>query len=372
VAVVGAGVAGSSAAIRLARRGCRVLLLERDAAPRDKICGEFIAQDGQEQLAGLGLDLPKLGAQPIDRLRLLCGDGMVEVALPFQGLSLSRRVLDQALLLTALSEGADIARGAAVQALTPEAGRWRISRFGADPVLADSLFLATGKQDLRGWRRQPDRPHEVIAFKLYFRLTAAQQRALAGAVEVILFDGGYAGLAAVEDGRCNLSLVAGKGRFAACGKSWGGLLAAILEATPLLAQRLAWAEPCWRQPLAMVGVPYGFVHKDSVDQPARLYRLGDQMAVIPSFSGSGLSIALSTAAAAVAHHQAAALDADSGGDGAPSYHRQMRHELGDRVASVTRLARWAVLPLPQRLMLSLCALAPPLLSLMARQILSSR
>ena len=38
--IVGASIAGSSAAIRLAQRGFRILLLDRAFFPRDKVCGE--------------------------------------------------------------------------------------------------------------------------------------------------------------------------------------------------------------------------------------------------------------------------------------------------------------------------------------------
>jgi len=43
VVVIGGGVAGSAAAIRLAQNGQDVLLLEKEPAAHDKVCGEFIA-----------------------------------------------------------------------------------------------------------------------------------------------------------------------------------------------------------------------------------------------------------------------------------------------------------------------------------------
>ena len=42
VIVVGAGPAGSLAALRLARAGLRVRLLDRAALPRDKLCGDTL------------------------------------------------------------------------------------------------------------------------------------------------------------------------------------------------------------------------------------------------------------------------------------------------------------------------------------------
>ena len=69
VAVLGAGPAGCAAAIALARAGRAVLLLERCAAPREVVCGEFLGPDAAAALAALGLDPTALGAVPLRRLR---------------------------------------------------------------------------------------------------------------------------------------------------------------------------------------------------------------------------------------------------------------------------------------------------------------
>ena len=60
VIVVGAGPAGSSAAYHLAVAGADVLLLEKSAFPRDKICGDGLTPRAVRQLIGMGLDLDDL------------------------------------------------------------------------------------------------------------------------------------------------------------------------------------------------------------------------------------------------------------------------------------------------------------------------
>jgi menaquinone-9 beta-reductase len=57
VAVVGAGPAGSVAALTLARGGARVLLLDKSAFPRDKACGDLVGPRGVQLLADLGIDV---------------------------------------------------------------------------------------------------------------------------------------------------------------------------------------------------------------------------------------------------------------------------------------------------------------------------
>ena len=56
--VVGAGPAGSVAALVLARAGARVALLDKARFPRDKACGDFIGPRGLQVLADLGIPEP--------------------------------------------------------------------------------------------------------------------------------------------------------------------------------------------------------------------------------------------------------------------------------------------------------------------------
>src|SRR5713226_8617426 len=55
VIVVGAGPAGSMAALHLARRGHRTLLLDKDAFPRDKVCGDALIPDTIRSLKRTGM-----------------------------------------------------------------------------------------------------------------------------------------------------------------------------------------------------------------------------------------------------------------------------------------------------------------------------
>ena len=59
--VVGAGPAGSIAALMLARSGARVALADKAAFPRDKACGDLVGPRGVQVLADLGLRVPDAG-----------------------------------------------------------------------------------------------------------------------------------------------------------------------------------------------------------------------------------------------------------------------------------------------------------------------
>jgi flavin-dependent dehydrogenase len=59
--VVGAGPAGSIAALVLARAGARVALADKASFPRDKACGDLVGPRGVQLLAELGVHVPDAG-----------------------------------------------------------------------------------------------------------------------------------------------------------------------------------------------------------------------------------------------------------------------------------------------------------------------
>jgi flavin-dependent dehydrogenase len=334
------------------------LLLEKEPAAHDKVCGEFIGSQAQQYLSELGLDLAALDAVRIANIRLMRGEKIASTRLPFPGLSLSRRVLDETVLLLAQDQGALVWRGAAATAIVREPQCWTIEVAGHGVIRSETIFLATGKHDLRQWHRTGGMQNDFIGFKCHFRLTPEQRASLDEHVEMTMFDGGYAGLTPVEGGKVNLCLVVTKRYFARYGKHWDGLLGAILKATPPLAERLAGAESCWPRPLSIFGIPYGFVYRAPSDTSPGLYRLGDQMAVIPSFSGNGMSIALHTAFLAVECYLHG---------NANQYHHQARSSLLPLIRRASLLAKIAEYPLAQRGMLFAFRMRPELISMIARQ-----
>ena len=106
--ILGAGPAGSAAAIALAQAGERPLLLDRDAEVRDQLCGGFLSWRTAEQLQALGVDPARLGARRIERLALFAGAREVALPLPAPAFGLSRRALDTALRQRALALGAEL------------------------------------------------------------------------------------------------------------------------------------------------------------------------------------------------------------------------------------------------------------------------
>src|SRR5690348_5293125 len=108
VAIVGAGPAGSSAAITLARAGARVLLLERGRFPRHKVCGEFVSAESLGLLGRLlAPENPFASALTITRTRLFIDGRVVEASIAPAAASITRHDLDLALWNAAMASGAD-------------------------------------------------------------------------------------------------------------------------------------------------------------------------------------------------------------------------------------------------------------------------
>lgn len=332
--VIGGGPAGAIAAIKLAEAGRQVTLVEREAGPHHKVCGEFLSREAIHYLQQISIDPVSLGAAPVRFVRLSSGSRVAEAALPFPALSLSRRVLDAALLARAAEVGCEVLLGAEVDALTADDNIWRV-QLSTESVRAKTVFLANGKHDLRGWARQRGRQSDLIGFKLHYRLEPAQTAALRTCVELFLFPGGYGGLSLVEEQKANLCFVVRRSAVRGAG-SWSAIFTTILNDNRHMHRRLHGAVPLYSKPLAIAPIPYGYL----ATQPCRLWRLGDQAAVIPSFTGDGMSIALHSATLAAQMYMS--------GHSPDEYTRELSAQLRTPLRIATRISQMMVANLSRK------------------------
>src|SRR5690242_21870689 len=110
VAVVGAGPAGSAAALAATRAGARVLLLDKAAFPRDKACGDGIAPHALDVLRDLGVTGVEEGYTPVPGLHLVGPSGASVVRpLARPDYTIPRVVFDARLVDAAVAAGATLA-----------------------------------------------------------------------------------------------------------------------------------------------------------------------------------------------------------------------------------------------------------------------
>jgi len=356
--IVGGGLAGSAAAIGLARAGKKVLLIEKESIAHHKVCGEFISYEVEHYLSALGLNLKKLGAESIKNIRLIRGSKFIEARLPFPAFSLSRLALDESLLQLAVEGGVEVKRGYHVTEMFHSGKTWNIKWSNTNFASAKAIFLASGKHNVKGWPRKPGLQNDMIGFKMHFKLDEKQKKKISENVEIILFNGGYAGLEMIEGGLANLCLVVTKSQFEKCKKDWKTLLKYIAKSSPYFAELMKNSSENWKQPMAIFGIPYGFIYQDTSDEAEGLYRLGDQMAVIPSFCGDGMAIALHTAHFAVKNY----LHKNS-----KAYYKEIRAELTSHIKGASRVAKLIAPPLNQKIIYLICSMFPKVLSVIAKR-----
>ena len=250
------------------------------------MCGEFLNAEAQHLAAYLGVDLWSLGAKPADNLQLACRDACAVLQLPSYGAGLSRFRLDEALLQVAARAGAEIVRGQPVTRVE-WTGTGVIARASSRAFHATYAALATGKHDLRGLARNRA---STVSFKMHLEATTEVAEILRGRVRLIVFPGGYLGACLVEDGIVSLCWMFQQDTLRETGAEWGAQAKYLSQQSKFIGEIVGAARPLWKRPLAVAGIPYGFLRSDVISHA--LYPLGDQLAVIPSFTGAGISIAL--------------------------------------------------------------------------------
>nr|WP_157025955.1 FAD-dependent monooxygenase [Sphingomonas horti] len=343
---MGGGPAGSAAAITLARGGRRPLVLERQRETGDALCGGFLSWHSLVLIERLGL--PKLRGATVDHVRLFGPTGSASARLPRPALALSRRQLDSALLTHAEALGARVECGVTAREIDG-----RTIRADGDTFTPERLLLATGKHDVRGIARPKPTGDPALGLRVRLGPAPALARLVEGAIELHLFDRGYAGLVLQEDGSANLCLAVRKSRLSEEGDP-RALLDAIGREVPVLGERLAWLAN--EAPIdAIAAVPYGW---RATDTAPGIYRLGDQAGVMPSLAGEGMGIAL--ASGMLAGH------ALLRGAGAEAFQHDLARRTGRPILVASAILAAAERPATASLLVATMRFAPGLATLLAR------
>ena len=216
VIIAGAGPAGASAAIHLARNDVRVLLVEQKKFPRAKLCGEFISPECRRHFEALGVANAMTNSAPASITETVFYSSRGQhVTIPsswFGGpaaLGLSRAVMDDVLLRRAQQCGVEVIEGATITEpiLDKDIVRGvKLKLNGDEQQHTAALTIdATGRARIltRKLHSEPKSKAKLIAFKVHLRNT----RVAAGACEIYFYRDGYGGLSSVEGDISNLCFI---------------------------------------------------------------------------------------------------------------------------------------------------------------------
>jgi flavin-dependent dehydrogenase len=296
--VVGASLAGSAAALALARAGGRVALVDKAIFPRPKACGELLSPDGVGALARLGLEeaVRAAGAETIRRFVLVRPDGWrMKGRLPAPALSLSRERLDALVLDAARRAGAIAYLGEAVTAIEGSLSGGFTLRTPSRTLESRAVLGAWGRYSpLDGRLGRPffGAPATLFGFKKF--LSGEAGRRFDDHVVLHVFRGGYLGLSLVEAGRVSLGALATPAVAQEAHHDFDRLLARLCRESPALAADLGGLAS--GPGPALVSEP---VHLGSRGASwGDLLLAGDAAGVVDPYTGSGMALALRTGEAA--------------------------------------------------------------------------
>lgn len=313
VIIIGAGPAGTSAAILLAQSGHRTLLVEKSRFPREKLCGEFITPECLSIFDSLGVRerMFNAGAKAISRCVLFAPDGRsLQVPMEWiadghpQAISLTRAAMDFALFERAREAGAEVRDAFHVSPkiwhegdltfIEGKSGGAAVEQFAARLVID-----ASGRNGV--FSSQIQQPASLFAGSRIFgcKVHLRGVEGLRDLAELFFFRDGYGGLSEVEGDRVNLCFLTTEATLREAKGDRQGLLDMTLRSNPVARQRLQHAvvDGEW---FGTGPVIYG--RKQTI--PGVL-TIGDAAAFIDPFTGSGILLALTSGElAATVVHQA--------------------------------------------------------------------
>jgi flavin-dependent dehydrogenase len=384
--VVGAGPAGSSAAILLSRAGWSVALIEKQRFPRRKVCGECIAASNLPLLEALGIGsaFDAIAGPELRRVALMRGNHSIEADLPAAtherypwGRALGRETLDSLLLDRARRAGAEVIQPWSVQRLEGAPGDWRCQIRSMESRATSNLRArvaidAHGSWEAlpsaRGHRLRTDSAKDLLAFKANFRGTSLDD----GLLPILSFDGGYGGMVVADGGVTTVACCIRRDRLGACRSAFPGLRAG--EAIEQLLRRecrgvrVALQKANRDGPWLAAGPLHPGVRVDAEDGP---FRIGNAAGEAHPIIGEGMSMAMQSAwllctrllgAGRTGSSSAAAVQRDVG----RRYAEAWRRDFGPRLQLAAAFAHTAMHPASAASLVVMARAWPGLLTLGAR------
>ncbi|MEM8889101.1 MAG: FAD-dependent monooxygenase, partial [Bacteroidota bacterium] len=209
VIVIGGGLGGWISAIHLKKAGLQVMLIEKRQYPFHKFCGEYLSAEVEPYLSSLGISLEKLGANRIHQFKLSSHTGeYAKSRLGIGGFGIRRYELDYQLAKLGQKLGIQLVEGKEVRKIQFEADYHKIICKDKSEYTTKLIIGAYGKRsslDKELNREFFQNSSSYIGVKHYLDYDYP-----AGEVSLHNFEGGYCGMARMEDGSLNLCYLSKK------------------------------------------------------------------------------------------------------------------------------------------------------------------
>jgi len=288
IAIIGAGLAGLTAAIHLRKSGFNVLLLEKEHYPKHKVCGEYLSNEILPYWNYLGVDPFQWGAVAIDHLALSAVNGnSLDIKLPLGGFGISRYQLNHHLLEYAISLGCTLI-AQTVENVQFAENTFSISTKHQQEFNADLVLGAFGKRsnlDFKLDRNFTNSKNNWLAVKAHY---AGEIRS--NQVSLHNFKGGYCGISRVEDHKINVCYLTRTEAFKPC-KNIEDFQQKVLCENPHLRKFFSQAETLFDQPVSISQI--AFQSKPSVEN--HMLMCGDSARLIHPLCGNGMAMAVISA-----------------------------------------------------------------------------
>jgi flavin-dependent dehydrogenase len=293
VIIIGGGLAGLSAAILLAKKQHKVLVLEKDSYPKHKVCGEYISMESWSFLQCLGLSLDTMQLPRISKLHVSDTRGNeVHSALPQGGFGISRYMLDDLLAQLAMQVGVTVLTKAKADNVAFNNRQHTVTANGQE-YTARVVCGTWGKRsnmDVK-WQRsfikeKNNALNNYIGIKYHVRYPWPQDT-----VALFNFSNGYCGVSPVEDNRTCFCYLTTAANLQRCANDIKQLEQDVLMKNSHLKEILTTAERLYDHPLAISQI--SFEKKELVYD--HVLMLGDAAGMITPLCGNGMSIAFHSA-----------------------------------------------------------------------------
>jgi flavin-dependent dehydrogenase len=201
--IVGGGLAGLTASIRLAIAGKKVLLFEKKDYPYHKVCGEYVSNEVLAYLNSLGFDPHKHGAANISKLRISTPSGKsINTPLDLGAFALSRYTMDYELAELAKQKGATLLTKTKVTDIQFSNDAFTVTTQAGDTYTSKFVIGSWGKRetlDKKLNRKFIEQHTRYMGVKYHIRTDYPIDE-----IGLDNFEGGYCGIVKIEGDKYNL------------------------------------------------------------------------------------------------------------------------------------------------------------------------